>query len=121
MASGIKSLFTRSPSKGKRNQSDSALVHYFIIFAVCLVLLLVGLAKIYLQSKITHLGLEYEKKGLEFEIVQQERQNLMIQKARLKNGKFILPRAQQMGLRAPMPGQVRKMSKKQEQVAKKMD
>ena len=121
MASGLKSLFTRSNGKGKRNQSESPLFHYMLIFAMCAILLLGGLTKIYLQSKITRLGLQLEKKNLELEIVQQERQNLLVEKARLKNGKFILPRAQQMGLRAPMPGQVRKMNEPSKQLAKKME
>ena len=70
MASGIKSFFSRSGKKGKRNSSDSAFIHYFIIFTVCAVLLLVGLTKIYLQSKITHLGLGLEKQNLQLEMVQ---------------------------------------------------
>ena len=100
----------KSKLRKKGQGGESPALTYLIVFAVCSILLLVGLTKIYLQSQTTMLGLAWEKKELESRQIQKKSDNLMIDRERLMNGGYVLERARQIGLVPPQPGQVRKMT-----------
>ncbi len=83
---------------------------YVLLFAVCGLVLLVGLSKIYLQRRTTRLGLIWEQEHRKLRTMLKERQNCLIERERYMNGGYILDQARRLGLQSPQPGQVRKMT-----------
>ena len=82
---------------------------YLLLFSGFGVVLLVGLTKIYCQRRTTRLGLVWEQKNRELNIILKERQNCLIERERYMSGGYILDQARQFNLRPPQPGQVQKM------------
>jgi hypothetical protein len=106
--SSLPVLWTRPGSRGRATFSASTT--YLVVFAVGALLLLTGVTRIYLEHRTTGLERNWLKKKEELAAALKERENLMIERERYLSGEHILKLAVAMGLRPPLPGQVRKMS-----------
>lgn len=98
-----------SRKAGKKAPQTSALMIYLAVFGVCGYLLLVALSEIYIEQCIEALGDEWVAEKKKLEIVEKEQENLEFERQKLMTGAYILPHARRLGLRQPLPGQVRKM------------
>ena len=103
-------LFTQGRKRSRKTSGDSVATTYMLVFAVCGVLLLIGLTRIYLEQRTVKLSQTWLGRKQELKTVLMERQNLLIEREHHMSGEHILRQAAALGLRPPLPGQVREMS-----------
>jgi cell division protein FtsL len=69
-----------------------------------------ALGRIYLERRTSVLRQDWDKERRQVETLNKERDNLLIERETFTNGNYIVARARDMGLGAPIPGQVRRIS-----------
>ncbi|MCJ8329772.1 MAG: hypothetical protein HRT89_10370 [Lentisphaeria bacterium] len=106
----VKSLFKRTRLTANKKGPDSTLTTYLMVFLLFAIVMLAGIAKVYINGKTNTLRLHSEKTQLEVDIILKERNNLLLEKETYMGGKYILNKARAMGLQPPLPLQVRKMA-----------
>ncbi len=119
MKSYLPVLFNKPAKRGGRAKAgeSSAITTYLVVFAVCGVLLLVGLTKIYLERGTVQFSQTRRQKNEDLKVVLMERQNLIIDREHFMSGEHIIKYALVMGLRPSEPGQVRKMPRRRNRLS----
>lgn len=99
---------TKMPQR-KPSDSSTPVMTYIGVFGICAYLLCVGLAQIFLQNKTARVENQIHAENERLRTLRKVCNNLNLDRERHKKASFILPRARQLGLHPPLPGQLRHM------------
>lgn len=104
-------LFTPLNTSAKRGRKARAPSRTPLLFAIVVagLVMLICLARIHFERRTMQMGLDWEAHHKEYSALLKERDNLLMEREGLSDGRYIISRARQMDLAAPLPGQRRRM------------
>lgn len=110
MKTKYQSLYVNISDRRKPPPSTSSrFVGNLAISLVVVLVLVVGLGKIYLDRQIKKMVREWQSKNEQLNVLKKESQNLLLEQEKFMSGSHILVEAEKLNLKRPEPGQVRKI------------
>ncbi len=110
MSNRSMNLYVRTPKRRTRGETHRPSVATTLLLLMLMGgVLLIALAKVYLEQRTLTAGQQWEASNKELNETLKERDNLLMKREHLTSGDYILPQARRMGLRPPLPGQIRRV------------
>ena len=110
MITKYQSLYVNiSDKRQARTSTSSRFFGNFAISLVIILLLVVGLGKIYLDRQIKKMVREWQSKNEQLNLLKKESQNLILEQEKFMSGNHILVEAEKLNLKPPEPGQIRRI------------